>query len=61
MKRLIRRIINWAYGRDISSDLILLWESKRNLSMLLYDQALRDAVKGGTGIKEEEMPIIEFE
>ncbi len=55
MKKLIRRIINWVYGVDIGLALIILWEAKNNLSIMMRDHMLREAIKGGPGIKEEEL------
>ena len=45
MKRLIRKIINWAYGRNILLELVILEEAKRNLAIIVQDLALRSHIK----------------
>ena len=55
MRKLIRKIINWAYGKDIGSALIILSESHKNLSILLRDLAIRSYVKPGAVVKEEDL------
>lgn len=57
IRRIIRKIINWAYGTDIGADLTLLFHSRENLKILLNDALIRSAVKGGTGVKEEDLHL----
>ena len=59
MKRIIRmairKVVNWAYGTDLAFDLIILFQAKENISAILKDAALRAAIKGGLGVKEDEL------
>lgn len=45
MKKLIRRIVNWAYGTNLEMDLTILFEAKQNLSIIMRDIALRQYIK----------------
>lgn len=58
MKRLIRRIIrnivNWAYGDDIGWALIVLYQAKDNLAMIMFEDFMRRQIKGDS-VKEEDL------
>lgn len=58
MKRLIRRIIrnivNWAYGEDIGWALIVLYQAKDNLAMIMFEDFMRRQIKGDS-VKEEDL------
>lgn len=41
MKKIIRRLVNWAYGVNIITVLSILDQAKRNLSIILADLELR--------------------
>ena len=41
MKKLIRKIINWAYGMNIESELFTLYQANRNLSVIIHDTLMR--------------------
>ena len=46
MRRLIRRIVNWAFGFDIELCLILIENRQDNLSILVDDAQKRIFSKG---------------
>lgn len=41
MKKLIRKLINWAYGINIESELFTLRQANQNLFIALHDALLR--------------------
>ena len=57
MKRIIRmairKVVNWAYGSDIASDLIILFHMKENIDMVVRREQLHSAVFC-VGVKENE-------
>lgn len=44
MKRLIRKIINWAYGENIVLSMHFLYERTHNLGVMIYDYMIRSSV-----------------
>lgn len=45
MKKIIRRVVNWAFGRNLRTDINILTERVCNLSITLHDNLLRQAFK----------------
>lgn len=54
MRRLIRRIVNWAFGYDFLLRSLFLEEGQRNLSIYLYDHIMSEQAKGVIIKKEDE-------
>ena len=54
MRKLIRRIVNWAYGTNLEIDLIILFQAKENLATIMRDLALRSYITNPPK-KEEEL------
>ena len=60
MKRLVRRIINWAYGEDLVAHLRFIEMRQHNLSIMFYDTVLTKAyldagLKPGDAVHCEEI------
>lgn len=44
MRKLIRKIVNWAYGTNILLALDILFQAKENLAIIMRDLALRSYI-----------------
>ena len=49
IRKAIRKVVNWAYGRDVDLDLYILFMAKRNLAITLQDIVTRFLAKEDSG------------
>ena len=47
MKRIIRKIINWAYGENLTFHLYMLQKRQDNISIMFYDAILKKCLDAG--------------
>ena len=58
MRRIFRRIVNWAYGYDFSLRTHLLEERQRNLAIILEDYIKAEKAKKDLALTWEDMQLI---